>query len=593
MRILFLTHSFNSLTQRLFVELMERGHEVSIEFDINDSVTIEAVRLYQPDLIVAPYLRRAIPDAIWRKHLCLVVHPGIKGDRGPSALDWAILNDERVWGVTVLQANGEMDAGPIWASVNFPMLQARKSSLYRNEVTEAAVTAVLQAIRRYEQGAFVPEPLENERPDMRGKWQPLVSQSDRHIDWTADDTRSVLRKIHSADGFPGVEDLLFGETYHLYDACEEDSLRGSPGEIIARRHGAVCRATRDGAVWIGHLKRKIPGEKTFKLPASLLLGDKIDKVPEAPLPLDVPWDRRTYKEIWYTEKNAVGYLHFDFYNGAMNTAQCRRLCEAYLQACQRPTRVIVLMGGPDFWSNGIHLNCIEAADSPADESWRNINAMDDIAHAIITTDTHFTIAALQGNTAAGGVFLALAADYIYARDGVVLNPHYKNMGNLYGSEYWTYLLPRRVGVERGSEIMGNRLPLGAVAAKRTGLIDDCFGKNNEEFSATIESIAEQLARDTSYATRLETKHRQRIQDESIKSLATYRAEELEHMKLNFYGFDPSYHVARYNFVFKIPQSWTPLHLARHRRRIETGKHHGADERNTRLRGIVPAPVLTP
>jgi putative two-component system hydrogenase maturation factor HypX/HoxX len=31
------------------------------------------------------------------------------------------------------------------------------------------------------------------------------------------------------------------------------------------------------------------------------------------------------------------------------------------------------------------------------------------------------------------------------RDGVMLNPHYKNMGNLYGSEYWTYLLPRRVG----------------------------------------------------------------------------------------------------------------------------------------------------
>jgi putative two-component system protein, hydrogenase maturation factor HypX/HoxX len=32
--------------------------------------------------------------------------------------------------------------------------------------------------------------------------------------------------------------------------------------------------------------------------------------------------------------------------------------------------------------------------------------------------------------------MALAADRVYARDGVVLNPHYKGMG-LYGSEYWT------------------------------------------------------------------------------------------------------------------------------------------------------------
>jgi len=468
-----------------------------------------------------------------------------------------------------------MDAGPVWASVNFPMRAARKSSLYRNEVTEAAVTSVLQAIDRYEMGKFIPVHLHESRSDAHGKWQPLVQQSDRRIDWLADDTQTVLRKIHSADGSPGIEDALLGVACRLYDACEEDSLRGVPGEIIARRHGAVCRATRDGAIWIGHVKKIVPGEKTFKLPAVVALQDKLGAVPEVTVPLDVPPARLTYKDIWYEEKAGVGYLHFDFYNGAMSTGQCQRLREAYLQACQRPTRVIVLMGGPDFWSNGIHLNCIEAADSPADESWRNINAMDDLAQAIIKTDSQLTIAALQGNTAAGGVFLALAADRLYARNGVVLNPHYKNMGNLYGSEYWSYLLPKRMG-EQGREIMGNRLPLGASAAKRAGLIDDCFGGSVNEFVAMIKSVAETLARDPSYETLLEAKRRRRVQDESVKSLETYRAEELERLKLNFYGFDPSYHVARYNFVFRVPHSWTPLHLARHRQRIKNAKPSDAD-----------------
>jgi len=452
MRILFLTHSFNSLTQRLYAELTQQGHDVSIEFDINDAVTLEAVRLFHPDLIVAPYLRRAIPEAIWRQHPCLVVHPGVKGDRGPSALDWAILNGAQEWGVTVLQADAEMDAGPVWASVNFPMRAARKSSLYRNEVTEAAVTAVLQAVDRFATGKFIPEHLNESRSAARGKWQPLMQQSDRRIDWLADDTQTVLRKIHSADGSPGIEDALLGVACRLYDACEEDTLRGAPGEIIARRHGAVCRATRDGAVWIGHVNKIVPGEKTFKLPATLVLHDRLGVIPEVTLALDIPPARLTYKDIWYEENAGVGYLHFDFYNGAMSTEQCRRLRAAYLHARRRPTRVIVLMGGPDFWSNGIHLNCIEAADSPADESWRNINAMDDLAQAIIETDSHLTIAALQGNTAAGGVFLALAADRLVAREGVVLNPHYKNMGNLYGSEYWSYLLPKRMGGQ-GREIM--------------------------------------------------------------------------------------------------------------------------------------------
>ena len=39
------------------------------------------------------------------------------------------------------------------------------------------------------------------------------------------------------------------------------------------------------------------------------------------------------------------------------------------------------------------------------------------------------------------------------------------------------------------------------------------------------------------------------------------------MKLNFYGFDPSYHVARYHFVHRVPHAWTPLHLARHRQNM--------------------------
>jgi putative two-component system hydrogenase maturation factor HypX/HoxX len=561
MRILFLTHSFNSLTQRLYVELTGRGHEISIEFDINDAVTIEAVRLFQPDLIVAPYLRRAIPEQIWRHHLCLVVHPGIVGDRGPSALDWAILCGEAEWGVTVLQANGEMDAGPVWAATSFRMRAARKSSLYRNEVTEAAVTAVLQAIDRFGSGSFTPS---LPGAGARGQWRPLMEQSDRQIDWSLDDTRTVLRKINSADGAPGVADKLGGELYHLYDACEEDSLRGKAGEIIARRHGAICRATRDGAVWIGHLKKILPQEKTFKLPATVVLNGALASLPEIPLTLDVQHDRKTYREIWYEEKGGAGYLHFDFYNGAMSTEQCQRLLEAYKQARQRSTRVLVLMGGQDFWSNGIHLNRIEAADSPADESWRNINAMDDLVQAIITTDNQLTIAALRGNAGAGGAFLALAADRIYARAGVVLNPHYKNMGNLYGSEYWTYLLPRRVG-GRGREIMENRLPLGATAARRLGLIDDCFGNDMDDFVAQVEIIATRLAQDPLLETHLIEKRQRRAKDEADKPLAQCRAQELERMKLNFYGFDPSYHVARYNFVFRVPHSWTPLHLARHRR----------------------------
>jgi putative two-component system hydrogenase maturation factor HypX/HoxX len=205
---------------------------------------------------------------------------------------------------------------------------------------------------------------------------------------------------------------------------------------------------------------------------------------------------------------------------------------------------------------------IEAADSPADESWRNINAIDDLARDIITTTDRIVVSALCGCAGAGGVFLALAADEVWACENIMLNPHYKDMGNLYGSEYWTYLLPRRVGAENARQLTQARLPMNVAEAHRLGLVDRFMPSSPSERS--IASMALQLAMDKHRSARLADKCRRREQDEVDKPLDAYRLDELARLRLNFYGFDPSYHVARYNFIHKVPKSHTPLTLARHR-----------------------------
>ncbi len=554
MRILFLTHSFNSLAQRLFCELAARGHQLSIEFDIADSVSEEAVALFKPDLLLAPFLKRAIPETIWRTLPCFIVHPGIEGDRGPSALDWAIQSERAEWGVTVLQAEAEMDAGPVWASANFPLRAAKKSSLYRNEVTEAAVQAVLLAVERFAGGEFVPY-------RVAGAEQPLMRQAERALDWTTMGSAEVLARINAADGFPGIADQWFATPCHVFDAWPEAQLRGAPGSLLARREHAICRATADGALWIGHLKRaggiKLPATQAF--PEALAL-------PEQPLTGWWQADSPTWQDIAYREENcngrSVGFLDWNFYNGAMSSAQCRRLTEAFRWATTRPTQVIVLGGSADFWSNGIHLNTIEAAASPADESWANINAIDDLAEAILSCSTQLTVAALAGNAGAGGCFLARACDRVWVRDGVLLNPHYKNMGNLFGSEFWTYLLPPRVGADGAAAIMRHRLPMPAAEAVACGFYDACLP--HAGFAEEVARRAGELAASPDFHGQLAAKVEKRAADEAAKPLAAYRAEELAEMQRNFYGFDPSYHVARYHFVAKSPHSWTPRHLARHR-----------------------------
>ena len=554
MRILLLAHSFNSLTQRLHVELNERGHEVSVELDVHDTLTREAVDLFRPDVVLAPFLKRAIPEDVWRSHRCLIVHPGIVGDRGPSALDWAVLQGEAQWGVTVLQAEAQMDAGPVWAAEVFPMRAGSKSSLYRGELADAALRAVLTALERLESGAFQPR-----RPEAtaRGRARPACRQSDRAIDWSSDSTELVLRKIRSADGTPGVRDALFDREVRLYDAHRADplaaeGLRGTPGAVIARCDGALARATHDGAIWIGHVREERP--LALKLPAAEVFASEC-----AALPCSTG-----YSPIRYEEHGPVGLLHFAFYNGALGTRHCEALRRAYASALQRPTRALVLMGGPDHWCNGIHLGLIEAAESPADESWKSINAIDDLARDIITTTDRLVISAVRAGAGAGGVFLALAADELWIGENVVLNPHYKDMGNLYGSEYWTYLLPRRAGAQSARQLMQRRWPMGALEAHRLRLADRIVSARARSDAGVIVAAAREIATDAAFETRLNEKRRRREADEREKPLEAYRAEELERLQHNFYGFDPSYHVARYNFIHKVPKSRTPLTLARHR-----------------------------
>ncbi len=561
MRILLLSHSFNSLTQRLHIELRERGHDVSVELDIHADVTRESVALHRPDLVIAPFLKRAIPDDIWRSVRCLVVHPGPPGDRGPAALDWGILEGASEWGVTVLQANGEFDAGPVWAFRSFPMRRAAKSSIYRKEVTSYAVEAVLEAIEAIEAGRAAPQPMRAGDPRIRVRGP--CRQVDRTIDWQHDTTATILRKINSADGMPGLADSLFFQDVRLFDAHEAHDISGVPGTVVAQCDGALARATVDGAVWIGHVRRLEP--KSLKLPAAKIFAAEAARLPHRP--------GCGYAPIRYCEHGEVGELQFSFYNGAMSTSDCAALLDAYRAALARPTRVLLLTGARDYWSNGIHLAEIEAAESAADESWRNINAIDDLARAIIETTDRLVISVIRGNAGAGGVFLSLAADEVWASDQIVLNPHYKDMGNLYGSEYWTYLLPRRAGAANATRITQCRLPMGVAEARRLGIVDRVMSGVELEDTSLVKGGVD-MASDAAFAMRLAAKQKRRAADEAEKPLQAYRDEELRRMKLNFYGFDPSYHVARYNFIHKVAKSRTPLTIASHRSRRAQGRPVG-------------------
>ena len=561
MKILLFASAYNGMCQRIHKELEAEMHSISIELSSNEQQMLRAVDDFQPDLILCPFLKHAVPEKIWRHHLCLIVHPGIEGDRGPSSLDWAIASKTNNWGATLLQADAEMDAGDIWDTQTFHVRNTAKASIYRREVIATAVHMIKNVLHHSLNNVdFKPRPLDYSKPSVTGEYLPLMRQESRKINWEIDSAEIITRKINAADSFPGVLDTIAGNEVYLFGARPEYSLHSStPGEILGHRDGAICRATIDGNVWIRQLKMASQGErKFFKLPALHVITKQF---PNAHLFENLrALNSRLQNDIKIETQNAVAYVTFDFYNGAMNTEQCQNLLSRLRELRERnDIRVIALMGGEDFWSNGIHLNCIQASVDPARESWRNINAIDDIVQELITMTNKVTVAALRNNAGAGGAIMPLACDKIFAREGVVLNPHYATMG-LFGSEYWTYLLPRRVGDAKAKELTESCLPLLTTQAYKFGMVDKVLLEDWNTYHQLLQRECEALADDVNYFALLSRKQYTRMKDEAIRPLEAYRQDELQHMKTIFDNPHSEYHHLRYNFVYKISCNQTPARL---------------------------------
>ncbi len=534
MKILLLISSFNSLSQRVYCELKELNYEVKILLS-KDKNLITEIKTFNPDLIFAPYLKEYVSKEIYENYQTFILHPGVIGDRGNQSLDYAISDEKKQWGVVILKANEELDGGDIYASSNFPMRVATKGSIYRNEICDSSLIALKQLLKNFKNKEFKPT------PQIKNKIHKKLSQENRKINWEKDNSDTIIKKINMSDSYPGVKESFLGLTCYMYGAYKEDSLRAKPKHIVAKRDGAICLGTIDGAVWISHLKQK----NRFKLPATYVLKEKLKGIKELRIPLILENKKLTYHEIYVEKKDEIAYVYFDFHNGAMSSEQAIRL-KYTVDYLKEECKVLVLMGGEEFFSNGIHLNILENSKKQGEDGWSNINAMNDVVKSVLFSENIITVASFSKNAGAGGVFLGLACDYCIGREGIVLNPHYRTMG-LSGSEFHTYTFYKRVEREIADEILDKCIPIGSNKAKRIGLLDEVFSSKN--YKQKLEEFCKQLINDEySFNTFIDKKNDFLYENE--EKIEKLKEKELKKMYPEFWEEKSSFHKLRNEFVYK-------------------------------------------
>ena len=510
------------MQQALWAALREDGHEVIRPEDLQIRTPMSAedmtrfARLAAPDVIMCPFLKEVVPPEVCERTTTWIPHPGIRGDRGPSSLSWAILEGERRWGLTMVRAEPantpeDLDGGNVGAWREFAMpAEATLGEVYAQHVVPAAIDCAREILARMAiDPAYRGVPLADFGRAAAGRHRPALRQDRLAFAWD-DHPDRILRCVHAAPF--GVRTELGGRPVNVYDAHPHDvtdarsrrlrTRTDRPGQLLAHRDGAVLVATgAGGAVWIGHAKVKpADGGRGLKLPAVHAVPAHLDGLRESSLHPDRQLHRgRTHQVIRYRREGRVGWIHAEPYNGAASTVFCGRLLDALCYAANQNTSAIALVGGQVAWSNGIHLGVIEAADDPRAEAWANIQGIDDVAEFIfnLPRGRHLpkpqtTIAVLNSSAGAGGAVLSACFDVVLARPSINLNYHYGAIG-LSGSELRSLVLPLRAGEQAAEQLLTDRLPISPMAAQRLGLVDGIGPDNPVAFDGWAREVAARVA----------------------------------------------------------------------------------------------------
>jgi methionyl-tRNA formyltransferase len=214
-------------------------------------VVVAYGHILKPELLAVP--RRGMVN----------VHPSLlPALRGPAPIEWAILNGLETTGVTVMQMDEGLDAGPILHQIPHRIDPEITGGELAEHLAELGALALVETLALLEQDGLKPRPQDH----ARATYAPKLTRETARIRWT-EPAEQVARVIRALDPKPGAWTLLDGREIKLFGARVAEG-RGAPGEVLAAADRLVV-AAGSGAVAVAEVQ---PAGKTPMEAAAWLRG---------------------------------------------------------------------------------------------------------------------------------------------------------------------------------------------------------------------------------------------------------------------------------------------------------------------------------
>jgi methionyl-tRNA formyltransferase len=200
------------------------------------------------DLCVMAYVTLFVPEEMLNlpTHGTIQYHPSLlPRHRGPSSINWPIIQGETTTGLTIFWPDNRLDTGPILLQKEVEILDADTlGSLYFDRLYPMGVTALLEAVDLVRAGK-APKIVQDETQATYEGW---CKAENVQLDWHKP-LQEVWNLIRGADPQPGAWTTYDGATVQIYDAQKHVGITsGQPGEVTAVSEASFAVAAAGGQI---------------------------------------------------------------------------------------------------------------------------------------------------------------------------------------------------------------------------------------------------------------------------------------------------------------------------------------------------------
>lgn len=239
---------------------------------LRDGTATELIKSLRPDILVVVAYGRILPDDMLEvpKYGAINVHASLLPKyRGAAPIQWAVLNGDKITGVTTMYLASEMDTGDIIYTSETEIGEFETSGELFDRLMVMGAELLDRTLRDIEAGTAP----RTQQDHSKASYVKMLDKSLSPIEW-AKTPREIIKQIYGLQPWPVATAELDGKVFKIYSAeYTRTKTDKAPGSVVsAGKKGIEIACLGGETILITELQAA--GKKRMKA-SDYLLGHPI------------------------------------------------------------------------------------------------------------------------------------------------------------------------------------------------------------------------------------------------------------------------------------------------------------------------------